>query len=84
MWEKYDVASSKPRTGNGGEYTVQAGFGWTNGVILDLLSTYSERLRFPDGQPPIVPVPVQFRKISKKSHTIPITGLLALLIAFVL
>ena len=26
-----------------GEYDVQAGFGWTNGVILDLLATYGDR-----------------------------------------
>uniref|UniRef100_A0A914X344 Trehalase n=1 Tax=Plectus sambesii TaxID=2011161 RepID=A0A914X344_9BILA len=30
--------------GGGGEYEMQEGFGWTNGVILDLLLTYSDRL----------------------------------------
>lgn len=28
----------------GGEYDVQLGFGWTNGVILDFLNTYGDRL----------------------------------------
>ncbi len=32
------------KPGRGGEYDVQSGFGWTNGVILDLLHTYGERL----------------------------------------
>lgn len=30
--------------GGGGEYTVQAGFGWTNGVILDFLKMYGGQL----------------------------------------
>lgn len=30
--------------GGGGEYVVQAGFGWTNGVILDFLQMYGGRL----------------------------------------
>lgn len=41
MFEKYNV-SSEGNTGRGGEYKPQVGFGWTNGVILDLL------VRFPD------------------------------------
>ncbi|VDM65972.1 unnamed protein product [Strongylus vulgaris] len=51
MWEKYDVVATKPRIGGGGEYEVQLtyylfqpGFGWTNGVALDLLITYGDRL----------------------------------------
>lgn len=44
MWEKYDVNSTSGLPGSGGEYTVQEGFGWTNGVVLDLLKTYSHRL----------------------------------------
>ncbi|KAH7715910.1 Trehalase family protein [Aphelenchoides avenae] len=46
MWEKYNVIGSVPAPGHGGEYTVQDGFGWTNGVILDLLVTYKDRLRW--------------------------------------
>lgn len=42
MFEKYDVrAVGSP--GDGGEYVVQAGFGWTNGVLLDLLERYGNR-----------------------------------------
>ena len=43
MFEKYD-ATSTTRIGSGGEYEVQLGFGWTNGVILDFLDMYSDRL----------------------------------------
>ncbi|XP_074536091.1 trehalase [Halichoeres trimaculatus] len=43
MFEKYDVnGDGKP--GGGGEYEVQLGFGWTNGVVLQLLDQYGERL----------------------------------------
>ncbi|XP_072551573.1 trehalase [Salminus brasiliensis] len=43
MFEKYDVnGDGKP--GGGGEYEVQLGFGWTNGVALQLLDQYGDRL----------------------------------------
>nr|AIA89084.1 trehalase [uncultured Spirosoma sp.] len=35
--EKYDVASSHG-IGGGGEYPLQDGFGWTNGVLAALLA----------------------------------------------
>ncbi len=30
--------------GSGGEYDVQTGFGWTNGVALSLLAKYGDRI----------------------------------------
>ncbi|KAF3693259.1 Trehalase [Channa argus] len=43
MFEKYDVnGDGKP--GGGGEYEVQLGFGWSNGVALQLLDQYGARL----------------------------------------
>jgi alpha,alpha-trehalase len=36
MLEKYDVVGVRP--GGGGEYPLQDGFGWTNGVTLELLA----------------------------------------------
>lgn len=47
MYEKYNVASSctKARVSTG-EYELQEGFGWTNGVILDLLQTFANDLSF--------------------------------------
>ncbi|XP_059469468.1 trehalase isoform X2 [Neocloeon triangulifer] len=43
MFEKYD-ATIPGGYGGGGEYELQLGFGWTNGVIMDLLVKYGDRL----------------------------------------
>ncbi|KAK7862704.1 hypothetical protein R5R35_000939 [Gryllus longicercus] len=43
MFEKYD-AELFGKYGGGGEYVVQSGFGWTNGVALDFLNMWSDRL----------------------------------------
>ena len=40
MYEKYDVEHALP--GGGGEYPVQDGFGWTNGVTRGLLQLYPD------------------------------------------
>ena len=40
MLEKYDVEQRKP--GGGGEYPLQDGFGWTNGVTSALLARYPD------------------------------------------
>ena len=39
MVEKYD-AVTPGIPGAGGEYSVQSGFGWTNGVMLSFLDTF--------------------------------------------
>lgn len=39
MFEKYDALVSG-KYGGGGEYKVQSGFGWTNGVALELIVRY--------------------------------------------
>ncbi|MFH4982066.1 hypothetical protein AB6A40_008775, partial [Gnathostoma spinigerum] len=46
MFEKYNVSvkSGESSAGSGGEYEVQTGFGWTNGVILDLLDKYGDKM----------------------------------------
>lgn len=51
MFEKYNVETFKSQAGGGGEYEVQEGFGWTNGVVLDLLLQYGDRLRAPPVPP---------------------------------
>nr|AGL34007.2 membrane-bound trehalase [Apolygus lucorum] len=43
MFEKYD-ATVVGGHGGGGEYEVQLGFGWSNGVIMELLAKYGDRL----------------------------------------
>uniref|UniRef100_A0A914ECV7 Trehalase n=1 Tax=Acrobeloides nanus TaxID=290746 RepID=A0A914ECV7_9BILA len=40
VWEKYDVRFNDGRSGEGGEYPVQAGFGWTNGAVLELIRIF--------------------------------------------
>ncbi|CAJ0928868.1 unnamed protein product, partial [Mesorhabditis belari] len=50
MFEKYNVVSPCYKVGaGGGEYDVQEGFGWTNGVVLDLLTTYGDSLQWVPG-----------------------------------
>ena len=69
MYEKY-YALSRGTAGHGGEYEVQAGFGWTNGVALIMLEQYAAVLdwdRVATMQPPVqitgscteVPLPPQ-------------------------
>ncbi|KAE9413875.1 hypothetical protein Angca_007649, partial [Angiostrongylus cantonensis] len=41
VWEKYDARSPDGKPGGGGEYVVQEGFGWTNGVVMDLINLVS-------------------------------------------
>lgn len=43
MFEKYDC-EVPGRYGGGGEYVVQSGFGWTNGVILEMLNAHGDKL----------------------------------------
>ena len=42
MHEKYSAVESG-RAGGGGEYSPQVGFGWSNGVLLDLLRIYPDQ-----------------------------------------
>jgi alpha,alpha-trehalase len=51
MYEKYD-ARVQDAPGGGGEYGIQIGFGWTNGVALHLLKRYPSRLKLPHPDPP--------------------------------
>ena len=42
--EKYDISGQRARPGGGGEYPLQDGFGWTNGVTRCLMSIYGRYL----------------------------------------
>ncbi len=42
--EKYDISGQRARPGGGGEYPLQDGFGWTNGVTRCLMPTYGRYL----------------------------------------
>ncbi|CAF4954130.1 unnamed protein product [Pieris macdunnoughi] len=47
MFEKYS-AVQPGHQGGGGEYEVQDGFGWTNGVVLELLQRYGRDITLHD------------------------------------
>lgn len=47
MFEKYDALEMGGH-GGGGEYEIQLGFGWSNGVIMDLLNKYGDKV-MPEG-----------------------------------
>jgi alpha,alpha-trehalase len=43
--EKYDIDAATPGvSAGGGEYPLQDGFGWTNGVVRRLIGLYGEPL----------------------------------------
>jgi len=48
--EKYNVINLNLKAG-GGEYPLQDGFGWTNGVLLNLMNHYQSKVGH-DSQPP--------------------------------
>jgi len=52
MFEKFSVLDTD-QGGQGGEYTVVTGFGWTNGVAIWLGANYGDRINTPQC-PPIV------------------------------
>ncbi|CAH1407232.1 unnamed protein product [Nezara viridula] len=56
MFEKYD-SLLVGRTGDGGEYDAQEGFGWTNGVVFEFLQKWGDRLRAYDTKfaPRVIP-----------------------------
>lgn len=43
MFEKYNV-NEAGSAGGGGEYDVQTGFGWTNGVVIDFMVIFGDEL----------------------------------------
>ncbi|CAH1404306.1 unnamed protein product [Nezara viridula] len=54
MYEKYD-ATVVGEGGGGGEYEVQLGFGWSNGVVMELLDMYGDRLTSSTAEVPTEP-----------------------------
>jgi alpha,alpha-trehalase len=46
MFEKFSIRDVDSG-GRGGEYTVQTGFGWTNGVALWVAGTFGDQLVAP-------------------------------------
>ncbi|RXK36960.1 alpha,alpha-trehalase [Tremella mesenterica] len=53
MFEKFNI-TDPDASGGGGEYTVQVGFGWTNGVVLWLANEFGQYLPRPNC--PLIPI----------------------------
>ena len=43
LYEKYD-SEEIGKSGGGGEYVVQTGFGWTNGVLVEFICLFGNDL----------------------------------------
>lgn len=67
--------------GGGGEYEVQKGFGWTNGIVMNLLWRYSDRLTVEDATLPPEPVVEERKSESSSSMSSITTALIMLLVS---
>ena len=68
LLEKYNVEATGPAAGGGGEYPLQDGFGWTNGVLLTLLD--AARAVPAEGGRPTQPVPAG--RLKGKAARVPV------------
>lgn len=68
--EKYDV-SSTGTGGGGGEYPLQDGFGWTNGVTLKMLDLICTKDNPCDNVPATRPAPASYTPSEAKKQTQP-------------
>lgn len=69
--------------GGGGEYEVQLGFGWTNGIIMEFLNMYSAQLTVED-PPAAKSLPQQQADLSGSSSSFSQISavLIALMVSF--
>ncbi|BBV16846.1 alpha,alpha-trehalase [Citrobacter portucalensis] len=68
--EKYDV-STTGIGGGGGEYPLQDGFGWTNGVTLKMLDLICAKEKPCDNVPASRPTPASTAPVESKKQTQP-------------
>jgi len=68
--EKYDV-SSTGTGGGGGEYPLQDGFGWTNGVTLKMLDLICAKEKPCDSVPASRPAPASTTPVEPKKQAQP-------------
>ncbi|MBA8562132.1 alpha,alpha-trehalase [Citrobacter freundii] len=68
--EKYDV-STTGTGGGGGEYPLQDGFGWTNGVTLKMLDLICAKEKPCDNVPASRPTPASTAPVESKKQTQP-------------
>jgi len=83
---QYDATISGVH-GGGGEYEIQVRFGWTNGVIMEFLHKYGDRLTVHDkfSEPEYQPSHQSESRISKagSSPNSPVGQVLTLVLALV-
>ncbi|VBB34212.1 unnamed protein product, partial [Acanthocheilonema viteae] len=48
LWQRYDVEKDHIRSAKNDDFNNEEGYGWTNGALLDLMVTYSKRIRVSD------------------------------------
>ncbi|CAJ0574228.1 unnamed protein product, partial [Mesorhabditis spiculigera] len=91
IWEKYDARFSDGSRGDGGEYYVQEGFGWTNGAVLDFINKYFMNSTISNGkwthQKPYSQVLTEDELneiFGNGVHTVVIVGLMAVLMVLIL
>ncbi|XP_018905452.1 trehalase isoform X1 [Bemisia tabaci] len=84
MYEKYD-ATVPGGHGGGGEYEVQMGFGWTNGIIMELLDKYGERMTAEDRfiEPPQQEHSIRSSALSLQSSLSAETQVLTVILALI-
>ena len=68
--EKYDVGTTGTG-GGGGEYPLQDGFGWTNGVTLKMLDLICAKEKPCDNVPASRPTPASTAPVESKKQTQP-------------
>lgn len=66
--EKYDV-STTGTGGGGGEYPLQDGFGWTNGVTLKMLDLICAKEKPCDNVPASRPTPASTAPVESKTDS---------------
>ena len=82
MFEKFNV-SVQGAPGGGGEYVIQVGFGWTNGVILAILERYPDQMKI-DRETPPQPTTMTVKAKGSFVSNIWINFVISCMIAFVL
>lgn len=67
--------------GGGGEYEVQLGFGWSNGVVMELMHRYGDKLTAEDIFTNVGVVSAAYQQVVVSTTGQLLTGILVLIIS---